>query len=154
MTVSALAAAARLAEKSGWSLSNLELQKILYLAHMFHMGRNNGHPLVSGNFQAWEYGPVHPTLYHQVKVFGAEPVQNIFRGASVVPNETTEAQILDEALDALASVGPGRLVAATHRKGGAWERNYIPGARNILIPNEDILQEYRELDGAGEPPVE
>ena len=153
MTVSAVAAAKRLAERSGWALSNLELQKILYLAHMFHMGRNDGRPLVSGNFQAWDYGPVHPTLYHHVKVFGASPVANLFRGVPDVQEGTTEAQILDEALDELASATPGRLVAVTHRKGGAWERNYVPGGRNIVIPNEDILREYRELESAGTPPV-
>lgn len=38
MTVSVLAAAKRLAQRSNWSLSNLELQNILYLAHMFYMG--------------------------------------------------------------------------------------------------------------------
>ncbi|RWO77206.1 type II toxin-antitoxin system antitoxin SocA domain-containing protein [Mesorhizobium sp.] len=67
MTLHVLSAAKHLAKQSGWSLSNLELQKILYLAHMFYLGRT-GEPLVSGHFEAWDYGPVHPDLYHRVKV--------------------------------------------------------------------------------------
>mgnify|MGYP006283548483 CR=1 FL=1 len=77
MTVSVLSAAKRLAARSGWTLSNLELQKILYLAHMVHLGRTDGAPLVHGLFEAWDYGPVHPDLYHRVKIFGSSPVKNI-----------------------------------------------------------------------------
>ena len=144
MTVPVLAAAKRLAGRSGWSLSNLELQKILYLAHMFYMGRTNGEPLVDGHFEAWDYGPVHPRLYHHAKMFGSAPVKNIFHSIGPIP-DGTEAEALDEAVRELAHAGSGRLVAATHRPNGAWERNYIPGARHIMIPNEDILEEYRGL---------
>lgn len=147
MTVSVLSAAKRLAQQSGWTLSNLELQKILYLAHMFHMGRHEGAPLVPGLFEAWEYGPVHPDLYHKVKVFGADPVQNIFSGVPDIP-PGPEQEILDEAVRDLGHLGPGRLVNATHRKNGAWAINYIPGARHRAIPNSDILREYQELDNA------
>ncbi|MEJ6849532.1 type II toxin-antitoxin system antitoxin SocA domain-containing protein [Sinorhizobium fredii] len=145
MTVPVLSAAKRLSSRSGWTLSNLELQKILYLAHMFYLGRNNGQPLIPGHFEAWEYGPVHPDLYHRVKVFGSDPVQNIFHGYREL-EESPERDILDEAYDSLGKAGPGRLVNATHRRGGAWDINYIPGVRHCTIPNEDILNEYRGLN--------
>lgn len=148
MTVPVLSAAKRLAERSGWTLSNLELQKILYLAHMFHLGRTGGEPLVPGYFEAWDYGPVHPDLYHRAKVFGSDPVANIFYGNVDLP-EGAERAILDEAYDSLGKLGPGRLVNATHRKDGAWAVNYIPGVRHRPIPNSDILAEYQALDGAG-----
>lgn len=144
MTVPVLAAAKRMAERSGWSLSNLELQKMLYLAHMFYMGEHDGRPLIPGHFEAWDYGPVHPTLYHQAKIFGSSPVGNIFRSEPDIADLSPEAAILDKATDQLSQATPGRLVAATHRVGGAWDKNYIPGQRNIVIPNEDILAEYRE----------
>ncbi len=148
MTVSVVAAAKRMAERSGWSLSNLELQKMLYLAHMLYMGEHEGKPLVSGHFEAWDYGPVHPTLYHHVKMFGSSPVGNIFRFEPDIP-EGPQAAILDQAVDELSEATPGRLVAITHRVGGAWDKNYMPGKRNIIIPNGDILAEYKErLDAA------
>ena len=74
MTVNVLNAAAHLIERSNQSLSNLELQKLLYLAHMFYMGRYDGEPLVHGEFEAWDYGPVHPTLYQRARTFGSNPV--------------------------------------------------------------------------------
>lgn len=152
MTVPVLEAAKRLARRSGWSLSNLELQKILYLAHMFYLGRT-GEPLVGGSFQAWDYGPVHPTLYHHAKVFGSSPVENIFRSVPDLADETPEARILDEAFDELSDNRPGQLVAATHRSGGAWDRNYVPAARHVIIPNDQILEEYHSLDSRREDAV-
>lgn len=148
MTVTVLSAAKRLASKSGWSLSNLELQKILYLAHMFFMGRTGGEPLVNGHFEAWDYGPVEPSLYHAVKIFGSDPVQNVFH---IIPDleDGPESQLLDEAYGALGSLGPGRLVNATHRPNGAWEKNYIPGMRHCIISNSHILDEYRMLENGG-----
>lgn len=148
MTVPVLSAAKRLASRSGWTLSNLELQKLLYLAHMFYLGRTNGQPLVPGYFEAWDYGPVHPDLYRCVRVFGSEPVQNVFQGNPDLP-DGPERAILDEAYDALGRSGPGRLVNATHRRNGAWANAYIPGERHIIIPNADILREYRGLDNGG-----
>lgn len=146
MTIPVLSAARRLAARSGWRLSNLELQKILYLAHMFYLGRH-GEALVPGSFEAWDYGPVHPELYHHVKMFGANPVRDVFRRADEVPDGPMRA-ILDEACDQLAGAGAGRLVAATHRPQGAWARHYRPGVRGIIIPNADILEEYRGFAGA------
>ena len=144
MTISVLSAAKHLAARSDWSLSNLELQKIIYLAHMFFLGRM-GEPLVHGQFEAWDYGPVHPELYHKVKIFGADDVQNIFHAVGDLPRGP-EREIIDEAFESLGNVGPGRLVHATHRKNGAWERSYMPGVRRCIIPNDEILREYQELD--------
>lgn len=145
MTVSVLSAARRLGQRSGWTLSNLEMQKILYLAHMFHLGRT-GEPLVFGNFEAWDYGPVHPDLYHRAKMFGSDPVEDIFTDIRGPEEGSADRAIIDEAYDSLGNLGPGRLVNVTHRRGGAWETNYIPGARHIIIPNDEILNEYRELE--------
>lgn len=149
MTISVLSAARLLGLKSGWTLSNLELQKIIYLAHMFYLGRA-GQPLVAGNFEAWDYGPIHPSLYHRAKVFGSDPVGNVFHDAPNVP-EGAARSILEEAYEKLGSAGPGRLVKATHRPNGAWAINYIPGVRGRVISNHDILAEYRMLSNAEAP---
>lgn len=149
MTASVLSAAKHIAERSGWSLSNLELQKLVYLAHMFYLGRT-GEPLVRGNFEAWDYGPVHPDLYRRARMFGSGDVQDIFHDIPNLGKDSPESSILDEAYDSIGSVGPGRLVNATHRRGGAWEQHYVPGLRHCIIPNQDILKEYQELGEAAD----
>ncbi len=117
MTVSILSAAGRLCKKSGWCLTNLQLQKMAYLAHMFYMGTHDGEPLVSGSFEAWDLGPVHPDLYHAVKRHGNASVERKTLGLySDVPSDHPGARFLDDAVTGLPG---GRFVAITH-----WEKGH------------------------------
>lgn len=138
--MSILSAAKRLGERSGWTLTNLQMQKMSYIAHMFYLGETDGEPLVDGTFQAWDYGPVHPVLYHIAKRYGADPVQpEAFTSVEAVPDAHPGARLLDQTVDQLPR---NKLVAITHWKEGAWASNYDPSFRNALIPNDDILAEY------------
>ena len=141
MSIHVLSATKYIAECSGWSMSHLRIQKIIYLTHMFHLGRENGTPLIDGFFEAWDYGPVHPTLYHEAKIFGADAVRNIFRSQPVL-GKCREKEYLDVLYSKLKDFSGGQLVTITHHEEGAWSKNYIPGARGVIIPNEDIVAEY------------
>lgn len=143
MTVSALAAARHLGRTSDWTLSNLKMQKLLYLADMVHFG-DHGERLVFGNFEAWDYGPVHPELYRVARIFGSDPVKDVFRAAPLRPG-SSELSTLDEAYQHLGGLPAAKLVDITHKKEGAWYRNYVPGARHVIIPEADMLTEYRSL---------
>ena len=44
---------------------------------MFYLRRYDAEPLVQGQFQAWHFGPVHPDLYHAVKMYGACPARTV-----------------------------------------------------------------------------
>ncbi len=142
MAVPVLQAAKYMCDTSGWQISNLSLQKLLYIAHMFHLGQH-GTPLIDGTFEAWDYGPVQPNLYHKVKVFGSAPVQNIFHSVPDV-SDGTEKSLIHQAVDKLGKSKPGLLVEITHWQEGAWAKHYLPGARGIMIPDNDILEEYKK----------
>ncbi|WP_040619107.1 Panacea domain-containing protein [Rhodovulum sp. PH10] len=142
MSVSALAAAKAVCEMRGWTLSNLALQKILYIAHMFHLAMT-GKPLINEEFEAWDYGPVVPEVYRRVRAFGSDPIRNVFHWEPALERDTTEYQALKAAADATNGMSPASLVAFTHSPKGAWSRCYKPNVRGITIPNELILDEYR-----------
>ena len=140
MSIDILQAGKLVAARSGWTLTNLSLQKIIYIAHMFHLGTYDD-TLVSGDFEAWDLGPVHPDLYHHVKRFGAGPVTSI---RTTMPSTGRENEIstLSEAFDVLGRKTPGQLVAITHWSKGAWAKNYVRGIRSRIIPRSDIVNEY------------
>lgn len=142
MAIHPFVAAKKVCSLKNWSATNLELQKILYLAHLTLLGRSNGaRALVTENFQAWDYGPVLPLLYHRAKAFGNSPVQNVF---TIFPNAIgEEATVIEETVASLTGRTAGDLVAITHWADGAWAKNYTPGAMGVVIPNGDILEEYR-----------
>lgn len=131
-----------LGEMADWSLSNFELNKLAYLAHMLKLGETGGREgLVKNVFEAWDYGPVSPALYHKAKSFGSKPVGNIFHQYSTV-EDPEDCRILERVMDLARGRSPGQLVAITHWQEGAWYKNYEPGIKGSIIPNEDILEEY------------
>ena len=143
MATSSMSAAKRICQSTGWTVSNLALQKLLYIAHMIFMGQHNGQPLISEEFEAWDYGPVLPRVYHRVKGFGSAPVGNVFHSVPDILDDSDEAKMLDEVGTKLGKLPAGKLVAATHWEKGAWSANYVAGQRFVVIPNNDILEEYR-----------
>lgn len=139
--ITVFSAAKRLGEKSGWTLSNLQMQKLIYIAHMYYMGRCDD-PLIIGHFEAWDYGPVHPLLYHRLKTYGADFVPpEALHFASPVRADHLGGEYLDAVVTQL---DPDELVAITHWGEGAWALNYRPKTKGIRIPNEDIKEEYNK----------
>lgn len=141
MTVSALSAAKELCRESDWTLSNLALQKILYLAHMVYMGRHDGNRLIAEPFEAWDYGPVSPATYHRTKAFGSSPIKNIFHFIDDL-EDGDELSVLKEAAEHLKNKSPSHLVCVTHDIKGAWSKIYKPGL-SPEIPDSAIMDEYR-----------
>lgn len=148
MTVSIFSAAKKICELGNWSVTNLQLQKILYLAHMMYMGKRDGEPLVSSHFEAWDYGPVAPDLYHEFKKYGNKPIRTGFFFIEDVEEGTPECRELEMAAEHLLQHKASDLVAFTHREGGAWNKHYTPGIKGCIIPDEAILQEYKDLKNA------
>jgi uncharacterized phage-associated protein len=143
MSVSSATAARYACKMAAWSLTNLKLQKILYLAHMVFVGRTNGLLLIDEPFEAWDFGPVLPSLYHRVKIFGNSPIRDVFSDADY-PEGTTEGKLIAEACEHLSRKSAGELVAMTHWPDGAWAKNYRKGVYGVLIPAADILQEFKD----------
>lgn len=130
-------------EKSDWSVSNLELQKLMYLAQMIHMGRHNGARLFEAAFEAWDYGPVIPDLYHKLKGYGADAVPSIFDNALAFKADDSRRQLMSDVCEKFLKFDAGQLVEITHWENGAWAKHYVPKARHIRIPDDDIWNEYK-----------
>ena len=123
-------------------VSNLAMQKLLYLSHMLELGAGRG-PLASSQFEAWDYGPVEPSLYHRLKAYGSAPVADVFGSEPYTENDPEWASIQD-VVQQLGESRPATLVAITHWEHGAWSQHYTPGLRGVIIPDADILEEYKK----------
>jgi len=54
-------------------LCPMKLQKLTYFAHGWHLAFKDA-PLINEMVEAWTYGPVVPSLYHEFKEFGRSPI--------------------------------------------------------------------------------
>lgn len=144
--MSALDAAVTLAEISGWSLSNLQIQKLLYLCQMEHMGRNEGQPIFDDDFEAWKLGPVVPSVYQRAKMFGSRRVETFFHKGKLPDGPA--ASLVRSVYSRLPDKSPWRLVSMTHWDGGAWAKNYSANEYGCLIPKADIFTEYNAREAA------
>ncbi len=125
---------------SGWRMTNLSLQKLLYLCHMYYLGAYQK-SLIDGHFEAWNFGPVQTELYHKVKAYGNGPIADVF---SCVPLEdnSQECVAVKAVYEQLKDIPPAVLVAITHQEHGAWAQHYKPNVHGIVIPDEEIRNEY------------
>lgn len=159
------------ADRRGLKITNLALQKLLYFAHGLFLTKTKN-PLVSGYFEAWQYGPVHPSVYRAFKSAGAEPI--VTRAASQDPltgrrrelPEPNDMAVLDLVSDVMRFYGPmapGRLVDLAHAKDSPWSAIVDKARTNVAfgmrIPDSVILERFRHhkvsvgsRSRAGEPP--
>ena len=140
----------KICENSGWTITNLELQKILYIAQMFSIGQR-GQPLFNETIEAWDYGPVIPDVYHKFKSFFATSIQQYAfeKLGNDLCNED-ECKFIDKISEMVYGLKGWELVAITHRPGSAWSNIYRPGAKHLQISVDDMKKEYQELWSLGE----
>lgn len=62
-----------LAKDEGRGVTPMQLLKLVYFAHGWYLALADV-PLVDERVQAWKYGPVIPSVYHEFKSFGNEPI--------------------------------------------------------------------------------
>lgn len=148
MAVSAVAVAKYLCRASGWTISNLEVQKMMYLSHMAYLGAS-GRRLVSESFEAWDYGPVVPSVYRRLKVFGSRPVRNLFHDVQDIQDPNI-CGFLDSAYNALSQYSAAQLIDITHKADSAWAKVYEPGriGNSPIMDDIDIQQDYQRMTSA------
>lgn len=136
------------ASDSGRSLTPLELVKLTYLSHGWHLAFT-GEPLVSEAVQAWQYGPVYPELYHAIKHFRASPVTKVPPAGTELFGtrelDEVSVQIIISVFAAYKSLNGVQLSALTHQQGTPWDLTW-DGTRNKQIANELIKAHFDELN--------
>ena len=110
------------------TVSNLSLQKLLYFSHGLYLMRH-GQPLVTGYFEAWQFGPVHPVVYEAFKGAGDQLIDFRATRRDLVSQSVSEIEKIDDpdcrstvsqVIDAYGSLSPGRLVELSHAPNAPW----------------------------------
>lgn len=150
-----------LASKEGIELSPLQIQKLVYIAHGWHLAIYGlEDPLIDDEYaEAWEYGPVFPSLYHEFKKFGAGPIKRLATEAyyidfldewgtstpSIKKNDSETQAFLNHIWKLHKGLSGGQLINLTHKGDSPWKktRDKSGNIRNADIDNK-IIKEYHE----------
>ena len=148
----------RRAKKDGRRLSQMQLQKLVYIAHGFSLTVLN-EPLTKDLIQAWEYGPVYPDLYFLVRKYGTEPLKGVIKSGDWDPYardrgdeiradglEGDQVKLLDEVWRVYGRFEAFQLSALTHKPGTPWSEIYRDGdGRNAIIDDIKIQDHFNDL---------
>lgn len=140
-----------LAEEEGRALTQLQILKLVYIAHGWHLA-TYGEPLLNEKVQAWQYGPVVPSLYHSLKRFGTGLVPKnwlrnfLFAGRDPTPEEEESLATTYRMLGKFSGIALSNL---THKPGSPWSKVWRPGVADLVIPNDIIRQHYLQVKQSG-----
>jgi uncharacterized phage-associated protein len=144
----------RIAEKERSPLTPMKLQKLVYFAHGWCLALT-GQPLITERIEAWQYGPVIPSLYGEFKLYGngpiTEPAYTVsFNGGKVqfyqqtlddfpdTPEKEFARQVIRRVWEVYGGFTTAKLSNATHLPGTPWSEVYEDGKRSVSIPDEKI----------------
>ena len=127
------------AERQGQELlSNMKLQKLLYYAQGLRLAMGEG-PLFNDAIEAWTYGPVVVSIYHNYKSHGNSGISPDDDFDPTAIDEDTR-EYLDEVLDVFGQFSAIRLMELSHQ-----DKCWANTDRGDIIPNdcmENDLKKY------------
>jgi uncharacterized phage-associated protein len=144
MIYSSLTIADWFREKSNNTLTPLQLIKLTYIAHGWCLALHEA-PLIDQDVQAWQYGPVIPDLYHQIKHFRGNSVSEQI-SATAKPIESETKSLLESVFAAYGHLTGEKLSALTHAKGTPWSDVWDRMGRNAVISDMLIKTHYDKLN--------
>jgi uncharacterized phage-associated protein len=143
------------ADLRGIEVTNLALQKLLYFAHGLYLTQTKK-PLVTGYFEAWKYGPVHPSIYNAFKEEGPSAITSRAKGKDPLTGRPRSIRKVDDyevvdlvrhLLRSFGTMSPGRLVDLSHAKNSPWDyivdKSRTSVAFGLQIPDSVILDRFQ-----------
>jgi uncharacterized phage-associated protein len=135
------------ANKDKVDISPMKLQKILYFLHGTYLSIT-GESLIDEGFRRWDYGPVIPSVYHELKIYGGLPIDDYIKKYDKEKGEfipffvNTRAlprfeDILDQVWNKYSKFSAIKLSNLTHESDSPWAKT----APNNRIP-DDVIAEY------------
>jgi uncharacterized phage-associated protein len=143
--------------EEGQPISNLKLQKLIYFAHAWYLTLTD-QPLIDSTIEAWKFGPVINSVYHQVKRFGINGISApiSFPNDDSVLISSNDLKFLNSIWSLYKGFTPLKLAEFTHEAGSPWsdivkENGGINSLRRgVDIPDQVISRYFKALKDAAD----
>ena len=147
-----------LAKIEGIPISPLKLQKLVYLSHGWYLGINES-PLIEDEYaEAWQFGPVFPSLYQEFKKFVNKPITVaateigettsgfVLVTPSIDLRDRSAVRVIERVWWIYKGYSANQLSNITHKKGSPWDDTVKnePNKKNRNISDAVIMRYYRD----------
>ena len=109
------------------SITNLELQKLMYFLEALYMVAMDEDYLYEENFTAWNFGPVNREIYDKYKKFGSNP---IVLDEEILINPINQ-HFVENLFILFKDFTAAALVNLSHSEGSPWYEIYKKNNGNI-----------------------
>lgn len=138
--------------------TQMKLQKLIYFAHGWNLALFDV-PLVDEEFQAWPYGPVLPSVYHEFKSFGTLGIDEYATKLVKLPTggfnwvpysiqfDSTISDLLNKIWEVFGKYSGTQLSSMTHQINSPWKKihDQYGDTRDVPIPNFMIKEYFKSL---------
>ena len=133
-----------LANKAGKPMTNMQLQKLVFLAQGYSLAMLN-RPMHVNNTHAWQWGPVIPILYKKLQKYGNGLVSEFIPLGVVEEGELDEQDkaLIEDVFNAYGSWTGSKLSALTHPRDTPWDITFKSEPFGV-IPNALMQTFYAE----------
>lgn len=145
-----------LAQKEGVVITPMKIIKLVYISHGWYLGLT-GKNLIPESVQAWRYGPVVTSVYHEFKSYGDNNIISLGKDSSGkynLPEDTDIKTFLDGVWNIYKIYDGLQLSTLTHMAGSPWDKVFNnPSNKDqpcLLIPNDVIKEHYINKSNGGE----
>ena len=120
-------------------ITNLSLNKLLYFAQG-HSLAENGRPLFDEPIEAWQYGPVVPSVYQAFKKHRKARIPSTFGSYSSDIFSGEDLDLLLDVFQEYKKYSANYLVSLTHEVDAPWHGVYSPHMNNEI--SQKTLRDY------------
>jgi len=152
----------KLARDEGESLTPMKLLKLVYFAHGWYLALT-GEPLIDEQVQAWRYGPVIKSLYHEFKSYGSGPITELiwvyqgglkFRKVRIDDGPNAEEnyrakQVIKRVWEQYGHLTGVQLSNLTHLPDGPWANTPEKDKKGTPVPDSAIRNYFQKLASQG-----
>lgn len=135
------------AARQGKQLTIMQMLKLVYISHGWSLGLLN-EPLVNQQPEAWQHGPVFPSVYRAFRQYGSNPISakatDPFGQVYDAPLSSGQKQIVESVVTNYGGMHAFTLSGITHQPGTPWSDTYKSGA-SAEIPDRIIADHYKKL---------
>jgi uncharacterized phage-associated protein len=121
-------------------VDNLKLQKLLYYSQGVYLVLNNKQPLFPEDIEAWDYGPVVPSVYRAYKACGIETIPT---HEDLNALNLQEMRAVDMTLACFGEMSGSALIYQTHRE-SPWKDAYRPERPSNAISIDAMYNFFKE----------